>query len=805
MGSLRHNLLIQFAVVGFAVIVVIGAALALVLAEAIRSNAVDDLVEEAVGASSGRLAGVLTPADFETPMTDARYERFREFVQRSIVSARTARVKLWAPDGTVIFSDDPAGVGEQFPTNENLLEALRGKNATEIKLPTEAENERERFLGTLMEIYTPIRFPGSSEARGVLEIYQYYQPTEQRIQALQGELFASLGAGLVVLYGGLVSIVWGGWRTIKRQQASLVQTNTDLLSANEEVAQAQGRLALILDSAGEGIYGQDMAGRNTFANPAAATLLGWEGEHLLGEDVHELVHHTKADGKPYPREECPIEATARDGAVRRTSGEVFWRKDGTSFPVEFVSTPFRAGGQPNGAVVTFRDITERQQAEERIRYLAYYDTLTGLPNRRLFEDRIAQELARSRRAGILMGILLLDLDRFQRVNDTLGHAAGDRLLQRVAERLRLCVREYDTVARLGGDEFLLLLGGLHQADRVLVTVDRIRDALRPAFDIDGHELHVTASIGVSIYPHDGLSPETLISNADTAMYRVKDAGRDGFQLYTEGMSAKALERLEIEAALMRALERQEFVLHYQPLLDLSSGEITGMEALVRWQHPERGLVPPMEFIPLAEDSGLIVPLGEWVLRSACAQTRAWQTAGLGPLRVAVNLAARQWEQPNFVPMVSRILEETGLDPSYLELEITESVAMRNAGATARLLQEIHASGVHISLDDFGTGYSSLGYLKQFALQRLKIDRSFVTDLTTDTNDQGIASAIIALGHALQLNVLAEGVETTGQLDFLRHAGCDAVQGYLFSRPLNAEAFGAFVGDRSRRIHPPTVG
>ncbi len=430
---------------------------------------------------------------------------------------------------------------------------------------------------------------------------------------------------------------------------------------------------------------------------------------------------------------------------------------------------------------------KRQQAEATVRYQACHDLLTGLPNRMLFNDRLPLALANCHRTNCLLAVMFLDLDRFKTINDTLGHAIGDLLLQSVAERLLGCLREGDTIARWGGDEFTLLLPQINCAEDAAKAAQRIIDALKPAFNLDGHELYISSSIGIALYPYDGKDAQTLLKNADAALYQVKEQGRNGYRIYTPAINSKASELLALENSLHHALERHEFTLLYQPRININTGEITHMEALVRWQHPEFGEISPRVFIPLAEENGLIVPIGEWVLRTACAQNKAWQVAKLQPMRVAVNLSGRQFQQPHLVETVSQILAETQLESRYLELEITETIAMQNVDFTTSTLRDLQLMGVHIAMDDFGTGYSSLGYLRQFPLNTIKIDQSFIRDLTIDTN-AAIVSAVIALGRGLNLSVVAEGVETHDQLAALRSLNCEAIQGYLFSQPMTvAEA------------------
>jgi diguanylate cyclase (GGDEF)-like protein/PAS domain S-box-containing protein len=463
------------------------------------------------------------------------------------------------------------------------------------------------------------------------------------------------------------------------------------------------------------------------------------------------------------------------------------RKDGSLYPVE-VRLQLSRTEHPPVFVAIVQDISARKDAESRLDRLAHYDSLTGLPNRSLFGDRLRQAILEADRREHLVALLFMDLDRFKLINDNLGHKVGDRLLIQVAERLGTCVRRSDTLARIGGDEFTLVLTDIVHVDHVAHVAQKILDAFTQPFQVDDNELFVTISIGITICPFDDKNMEALLQNADIAMYKAKEQGRNGFQFYTADMNTRTHKRLDLETALRRALERNELVLHYQPQVDLQSGKIFAMESLLRWQRPEQGLVSPADFIPLAEETGLIVPIGEWVLRTACAQNKAWQDAGLAPLRVAVNLSARQFQQKNLIQTISAALRDSGLQPHYLDIEITESMVMQNAAAAVKTLNELDAMGVVLSIDDFGTGYSSLSYLKRFPIDCLKIDKSFVNDVTTNPDDAAIASAIITMARSLGMKVVAEGVETEGQLRFLRARGCDAVQGYYFSRPVPAEAF-----------------
>ncbi len=455
-------------------------------------------------------------------------------------------------------------------------------------------------------------------------------------------------------------------------------------------------------------------------------------------------------------------------------------------------------GRLAGLYGTLQDITELREAEERIRQLAFVDGLTGLPNRALFKDRLSNAVRRARRYGHQLAVLFLDLDNFKRINDTLGHGVGDLLLKATAERLVLSVRDSDSVARqdpeadaenaarLGGDEFTVLLPNMRRSEDAATVAERIRTALAEPLTLAGHEVLVTPSIGIAIYPDDGDDPESLIKNADTAMYHAKRQGRNQCRFYDATLNESALQRLRLEAQLRRAIERRELRLHYQPQFDIATGRPCGVEALVRWESPELGTVPPMEFIPLAEESGLIIAIGEWVLRQACAQARAWQESGLDLSRVAVNISVLQFVQPGFVDLVRTILRETGLEARHLELEVTESLLTKDPEGAVRTLNELKSHGVQLAIDDFGTGYSSLSRLKQFPIDRLKIDRSFVQDVPRSHDDVAIAMAVIAMAESMGLKVVAEGVENAEQFEFLKAKHCHEIQGYYLSRPLPAD-------------------
>jgi len=468
----------------------------------------------------------------------------------------------------------------------------------------------------------------------------------------------------------------------------------------------------------------------------------------------------------------------------------------------FNAAPIRNGNAELLAVIeTIEDISERKRYEEQLEYQSNYDTLTNLPNRNLLSDRIHQVLLLARRSQRQAAIFYIDLDRFKVINDNLGYDVGDTLLQTVADRLTNSVRAGDTVARQGGDEFVVVISDLVEADAALQIATTIREAIARPVNINEHELVVTCSIGISLFPRDGEDVQTLVKHADVAMSRAKEQGSNMAQFYTNGINARSLARMTMEKHLWRALERDELLLNYQPKVCLRTGRIAGMEALIRWRNPEMGLVSPASFIPLAEETGIIESIGEWVIRTACAQNKAWQDAGFPPVAVAVNLSARQLRQANIAGIVRKILHETGLAPRYLEIELTESMVMQHVDRATEILNELKRMGTRLSLDDFGTGYSSLSYLKRFPFDTLKVDQSFVRDITSDPDSAAIAKTVIAMAHSLHMKVIAEGVETEGQLNYLRAHACDEIQGYYFSRPVPAAEFGQLLRDR-RHLHLP---
>ncbi len=533
---------------------------------------------------------------------------------------------------------------------------------------------------------------------------------------------------------------------------------------------------------------KDLDGKVVLASEHFNQMANIDDSGFIGKNVFDV----------YPKDVAQsmwdIDAAARHNQQPYELELDLMHKDGSLHTYLIVKFPLRNQDNTIFGVCTIgTDITERKIAENalreqqsRLNFMAFHDSLTALPNRSLFYDRIYHGLARARRSNTKVALMLLDIDRFKIINDSLGHDAGDVLLKAIAMRLNEAVRDMDTVARLGGDEFVIVLEAIHDMDDVILVANKLLSTLACPLDISGHSITTTVSIGVSVFPEDGKDTDELLKNADIAMYKAKEAGKNNCQFYTKGMNATAVNYLLLENDLRRAIELNQLMLHYQPQIDLNTNDIIGVEALVRWQHPDRGLISPAHFISLAEETGLIVPMGDWVLREACRQQKEWLNRGIHVGKIAVNLSTRQFRQKNFPEKIASILQSLDLSPEYFELEITESCAMEHAGETINQLNQLRQMGLYIAIDDFGTGYSSLAYLQRFPIQKLKIDRSFIHDIHDDINDAAIAKSIIGLAHNMQICVVAEGVENQYQADWLRDKGCDQVQGFMYAKPMSAK-------------------
>lgn len=557
---------------------------------------------------------------------------------------------------------------------------------------------------------------------------------------------------------------------------------TEYLQANEAL------LNSIINTAADGIAVIDCGGVIEFANEALARMMGYEPPEMKGVELIRLLHQNSASTAFWEKlfctttQDCGKPADLQTNARSRTAGAI---------PVEIRASRMEMNGTPKATVV-IRDVSERTRSEERVWRLAHFDELSGLPNRLLFRQLLEQALRDANRGKKLIAVLFIDLDRFKLINDTLGHDAGDDVLREVTVRVRQCLRESDIISRFGGDEFAALMRDIDDPEAARAAASRILSAVAEPYSLDGDEYHLSASIGISTYPGDSGDAAALLRNSELAMYRAKDQGKNNFQFHSPQMNARSFEQVVLERFLRRAIELDEFLLYYQPQVEVATGRVVGAEALLRWNHPGMGMMPPVKFIPLAEETGLIVPIGRIVLMRACVDAKRWQDAGAHDFRIAVNLSPRQFAHSDLVSDVRHILEDTGLPPETLELEITESMVMDKPERATAILHELRALGIQLAIDDFGTGYSSLGYLKRFPVNTLKVDRSFIKDIPDDTDDVAITNAVIAMGRSLRLSVVAEGVETAGQAEFLRNNGCDLMQGYLTGKPMPAAELDGFL-------------
>ena len=558
---------------------------------------------------------------------------------------------------------------------------------------------------------------------------------------------------------------------IEERTSEIRIKNNELERVVSELENLSREKELILNSAGEGIFGLDLEGKITFCNPASESMLGYEAGELIGKSSEVVFKRNKTqNGKPAYSEE----------------NKKFLKKDNTSFSVEYVISSIKERDSILGQVVIFKDITERKQLEEEIKYLAYYDSLTELPNRVLLNDKLNQLLSTAELNEQKVAVLYLDLDRFKLINDSLGHSYGDLLLQHVAKRLCVSVPKDAIVSRQGGDEFTIILPNIESAKDLMKVIEQVTDSFSEPFSLKENEIYIKTSIGISLFPENGDTAEALIKNADSAMYKSKEKSGTYFHFFESEMNNRNLESIKLENALYKALDQEELVIYYQPQIDSETNTIIGTEALLRWNHPTEGMISPVDFIPIAEETGLILPIGRWVLVNACKQLKEWHKQGHSEMSMSVNLSGRQFEENNLVSMVKSTLEELDLAPRFLHIELTENQIIKNTEVTIKKLKQLKKIGVNISIDDFGTGYSSLGYLKNFPIDALKIDRSFIRDIIKDDDDAAITNTIITLAQNLKLNLIAEGVETKEQLEFLKSKNCYIMQGFYFSKPIKAE-------------------
>lgn len=707
---------------------------------------------------------------FAGPPGHFRHVSYRD-VLRGTVSPAIFRNQF------VLIGATATGLGDALPTpvsglarpmsgvefNANVLDALR-QGLTIRPLPTGWS-----LLLTGMFVLLPLTLYAVCPPRWTLPLAGL-----ALLLTLAGSFALLHGAhcwfppAAALLVQGLSYPLWS-WQRLLRLVRSLFD--------QEERAQ------VTLASIGDAVITTDAKGVVRYLNPVAESLLGGAAAAPRGQPLS-VLFQVADEHDHYTNVDLVASCLEQGQQIKLPEPGILVNRIGQRYAIRASATPLRdLEGRISGVVLAFSDITETRRLTEQMMYQATHDALTHLPNLDLLRDRLQQAIARARRAGHSLALLFVDLDQFKKINESLGHTAGDALLRAVAARLLDCGRKEDTIARVGGDEFICVLEGLRQEERVVDFARKLLKILESPFQIKDHECFVTASIGVCLFPRDGEDAETLLKNADIAMYRAKENGRDNIQFYARDIHVRTLERLTMEQELHRALERQELELYYQPQMDLRQNRIVGVEALLRWRHSQRGMVSPLDFVPLAEETGLIETIGEWALRTACQQAKAWQRQGLPALRMAVNMSSRQFLRPSVTNMVTRILRETALEPRYLDLEITESLLIKDVTGSIAIMHALKAVGVKLSIDDFGTGYSSLSYLKQFPIDQLKIDKSFLHEIATSEEDAAITLAIIAMAHSMRLTVIAEGVEDETQLAFLRANQCDEIQGYYLSRPV----------------------
>jgi diguanylate cyclase (GGDEF)-like protein/PAS domain S-box-containing protein len=736
-------------------------------------TAVNEAVRTTEAVVRGYVDPLVTAGGFADIPADRRVTVNAE-LSRLVTSGNILRIKIWAPDGTVVFSDLPALRGRQFPVGDELAEALEGEAATEFSSATADENVFERGLAErFLEIYLPIRVAGSADVLGAYEIYQDAAPIETDIATTRQDVLLIVGAMALALLALLFGAFSGTSKLLSNQNRQL--------RTSEERFRSLVRNSVDVNM----IVGAD--GMIAYESPAAERVLGLRAEERLGQPAFGIIH---PDDRTFGEN---LLAGVMQTPGAEVSGELRARHaDGSWRSIDAVLKNLLDDPAVGGVVINYRDVTTRKTLEEELTRQAFHDSLTGLANRALFADRLEHALSRTRRFGQPVAVLFIDLDDFKTVNDSLGHGEGDLLLVAVAERLQKALRAVDTIARMGGDEFAVLLEDPADTSAPVEVAQRLLAALEPPFERGAKELFVHASVGIAVSSAKSMTPGDLLRDADVSMYTAKSNGKNRVEVFKPSMHAAALARLALKGDLERALERGEFALLYQPIIHLKSGQVTGVEALVRWHHPRRGVVGPTEFIPVAEETGLMIPLGRWVLNEACRQATAWDLETPKPLRMSVNVSGRQILQPGFADEVAQILAATGFDPARLTLELTESVLMQDVEVTTATLGELKRLGVRLAIDDFGTGYSSLSYLRRFPIDELKIDRSFVATVNVGPDQSALVRSILKLGDTLHLETVAEGIEEADQLAELQGLGANLGQGFFFAKPLTSEAISALL-------------
>ena len=778
-----------------ALLIVVGMAVVAseIVAAQLRQAATDSARQNVEAIVRGYVDPSISEGDLDlgaarNPTIDAQLERLS-------AAGEILRINIWSRDGRVVFSTEADLRGRRFSIGEDLALAFSGQTvamyegaAEEAEGGQPAEPGQGQSHGLVLEVYVPIRGATDGNPFGVYEVYEDAGPIEDRVAAGKNDVFlvalvAATGLlGLVLLAFASSSALLRRQNRLLREQASHEQALTDGLRKSEE------RFRSLVRNSSDGIMITGADSTITYESPGVERVLGYAPDARLGRPAFELVHEDDLRGVRRLLGDVALlpdmEATAEFRA-RHADGS--WRV------VEAVAKNLLSDAAIGGIVVNYRDVTDRRSLEQQLRHQAFHDALTGLPNRALFLDRLAHGVARTRRGHDPLAVVFIDLDDFKAVNDSLGHGAGDELLVAVAGRIRMTVREADTPARMGGDEFAILLEDAPTVEAARESANRVLQALRLPFRLQSQDIAIRASAGIAMYASPEQSAEELLRNADISMYSAKAQGKDRLVVYESAVHDAAIWQLQLRTDLQLALEREEFALAYQPVVDLETNEILGVEALLRWQHPRRGLVGPSEFIPIAEETGLIVPIGRWVLERACLQARDWRGAREGRgLDLSVNLSVRQIEDPNLVDDVRQALQKADLEPRRLTLELTESILMHDTERTIDTLGRLRSLGVRLAIDDFGTGYSSLSYLRQLPVDALKIDRSFVAVVDAGPDERALVRSIVALAQSLRLETVAEGIEQPGQLAELRAIGTRLGQGYFFARPLDPAEIGELV-------------
>jgi diguanylate cyclase (GGDEF)-like protein/PAS domain S-box-containing protein len=751
-------------------LLVVGAALA------VSANVSDHLaqaaMDEAVASTEAVVRGFVDPMIGNSKLAGLSTGQMADIdseLEHLVASGKILRIKIWAADGTVLASDLPALVGRQFEVDDDLIDAMQGEVVTGFSDASAEENEFERGLADrFLEMYLPIQPPGAAAPVGIYEIYQDAAPIERQIDQTRRDVLVIVGAMAAALLVLLFAAFSGASKLLARQ-------NRDLRRSEERFRSlVRNSIDVQLIARADGVI--------TYESAAVERVRGYRPNERVGRNILDDVH-------PDDREwagQMVRDVVRTPGA--QVAAEVRVRHaDGSWLVIEAVAKNLLHDPAVGGVVVNYRDVTARKSLEDELKRQAFHDSLTGLANRALFADRLQHAISRAERTPTALAVLFVDLDDFKTVNDSLGHSEGDLLLIDVAERLRAGVRGSDTIARMGGDEFAILVEDPDEAETPIEVGRRLLAQLEAPFAHGGKEIFVRASIGIATTRSRDHTADEVLRNADVAMYTAKSNGKNRLEVFEPGMHTAALTRLALKGDLERALERDEFSLVYQPIVRLGGGRLSGVEALLRWQHADRGTVGPADFIPVAEETGLILPLGRWVLEQACTQAAAWNAMAREPITMSVNVSGRQLQQPAFAAEVAEVLKATGLAPGLLTLELTESVLMQDAEAATAMLVDLKSLGVRLAIDDFGTGYSSLNYLRRFPIDELKIDRSFVASLQDGPTQSAVVLSILRLSETLHLETVAEGIEEPAQLAVLRELGADLGQGYLFARPLDVAA------------------